>query len=335
MIKLLRTVSTRRLLAAVAGIVIAGCGATAIAVAATSGGPVPAPAALTDALHTALSGPQPAGVSARIAFTDNLVSATTLPQGMSNDPLLTGATGRLWETADELRLELQSDNGDAEVLVSHGTFWAYDPSSNTVYEGTLPQQKPHRVYTYALPTVAQIQARLAKLERHTTVSAATPTDVGGQPAYDVTVSPKQSGGLLGAVQLAFDATNGLPLSAAVFARGDSTPALQLSASSVSYGTVASSVFAISPPAGAKVVKLSGHAAGAAQQGSTSDHKPRVYGTGLDSIFVLRHAAKGAADAKQVIATELGTIIELTRGGVSYLIAGSVTPAAAEAVANTL
>src|SRR6185503_6678534 len=48
---------------------------------------------LADAIHDALAAPQPAGVTARIDFTNHPVDAASL-QGA--DPLLTGAKGRLW-----------------------------------------------------------------------------------------------------------------------------------------------------------------------------------------------------------------------------------------------
>jgi hypothetical protein len=72
----------------------------------------------------------------------------------------------------------------------------------------------------------------------------------------VRISPRHDGGLLGAVQLAFDASHGVPLEFAIYAAGDPTPVLALQATSVSFGPVAASVFAISPPAGAKVVRIS-------------------------------------------------------------------------------
>ncbi len=46
---------------------------------------------------------------------------------------------------------------------------------------------------------------------------------------------------------------GVPLRFAVYARGNSTPVLELKATDISYGAVAASDFAISPPPGAKVV----------------------------------------------------------------------------------
>src|SRR5205807_1161297 len=87
------------------------------------------------------------------------------------------------------------------------------------------------------------------------LTGAAPADVAGRPAYTVTVSPKPAGGLLGSVQLAWDALKGVPLRFAVYARGDSSPVIELAATGITYGPVSSGVFSISPPAGAKVVSV--------------------------------------------------------------------------------
>ena len=87
----LRRLSTRRLLAVI------GRALTAIAIATTSGPPVPAKQPLPVALRQALKAPEIKGVSARITFTNNLLDSSSLPGGT---PLLTGASGRLWATAD-------------------------------------------------------------------------------------------------------------------------------------------------------------------------------------------------------------------------------------------
>jgi outer membrane lipoprotein-sorting protein len=264
--KSLRTVSTQRLLAMIAGLVIAIAGGTAIAVAASGSGPVPAPKPLARAIHDALGGQSVNGISARITFTNHLISSTNI-QG--SDPILTGATGRLWLSNNhQLRLELQSDNGDAQIVVNNGSFWVYDPTANTVYEGKLPAgtgaANKHDATTAkkdTLPSVAQIQTDLNKALQHTVLSGAIPSDVAGQPTYTVRVTPKHDGGLLGAAELAWDSVHGLPLRVAVYARGDSTPVLELKATNISYGAVAASNFNISPPAGAKVVKVSTPGAG--------------------------------------------------------------------------
>jgi outer membrane lipoprotein-sorting protein len=256
--RFLRTVSTQRLLATLAGVVIAVAGGTAIAVAASSGGPVPRPAKLAQAVHSALAAPTVPGVSARITFTNHLIAASNI-QG--SDPLLQGGSGRLWlsPSTHQLRLELQSDNGDAQAVVSGGRFWVYDPGSNTVYAGTLPAgavSEHSSAKHEALPTVSQIQSEVNKLAQHMSVSGAIPSDVAGHAAYTVQVAPKHDGGLLGDAQLAWDAARGVPLRFAVYARGDGSPVLELKATQISFGQVPTSDFALKPPKNAKVVKVS-------------------------------------------------------------------------------
>jgi outer membrane lipoprotein-sorting protein len=251
----LRTVTTRRLLALIAGLVVAIAGGTAIAVAASSGGPVPRHKPLAQAIHSALAAPAVSGISADITFTNHLIDASNI-QG--SDPILSGAKGRLWLTGDHrFRLELQSDNGDAQVVVNHGSFWVYDPASNTVYRGKLPADTKARTSARheALPTIADIQKQLADLMSHASLSGAIPGDVAGQPAYTVRISPKHDGGLLGAGELAWDAIKGVPLRVAVYARGDNSPVLELKATGVTYGRVKNSVFNVSPPSDAKVVQV--------------------------------------------------------------------------------
>jgi outer membrane lipoprotein-sorting protein len=273
--KYLRTVSTRRLLAVLAASVCVIGGGTAIAVAASSSGPVPPTAGLADAIHTALSGPTVTGFSADITFTNHLIASADLQH---SDPLLSGASGRIWysPSQDRLRIELQSTNGDSEIVYDHGSFWITDPRSNTVYEGTLPSgsgtgdtgstgDTGHTGSTGDTgatgatgdtgPSVTTIQDRLNSLAQHLDLSAAIPGDTGGQASYSVRISPKHDGGLIGAAQIAFDALRGVPLDIAIYASGNPAPVLELQASNISYGAVDPSVFSVTPPAGDQVVKI--------------------------------------------------------------------------------
>jgi len=266
--KLLRTISTQRLLAIIAGLVIAVAGGTAIAFAAAGNGPVPPRESLAKALHQAAAAPAVTALSARISFTDNLIDSTAL-QG--TDPILSGASGRLWlsTATHELRLELQGQNGDAQVLVKNGAFSIYDPMSNTVYKGTLPTggSQSGKSATDTIPSVADIQSELKQLAQHIDIGGPYPRNVAGQPAYKVVMTPKHSGGLLGSVQLAWDAAHGVPLGISIYSVNSSTPVLELKATQISYGAVSSGVFKIHPPAGAKVVRIStpaGHAAAEAK-----------------------------------------------------------------------
>lgn len=262
--KYLRQISTRRLLALCAATVAVGAGATAIAMAASGGGPTPPPEPLPVAVHDALTAPTVQGVSARIQFTNHLISGSDV-QGA--DPILSGASGRLWATSDgHLRLELQADSNsegatsDSQVLSDGHRAWVYDSGSNTVFEGTLPAGHDGKDGTDATneqpPSLDQVKQDIAKLADHALLSGAEPTDLAGQPAYTVRVEPKQNGGLIGGAELAWDAVHGTPLRAAVYAKGDSSPVLELKVTDISYGAVPSSVFDISPPPDAQVTDVS-------------------------------------------------------------------------------
>jgi outer membrane lipoprotein-sorting protein len=280
--RFLRTVSTQRLLAIIAGVVIAVAGGTAIAFAAAGGGPLPPRESLAQALHQAAAAPSVNGIFARISFTDHLIGSTNI-QG--TDPILTGGTGRLWlsPATNELRLEIQGDNGDAQVVVKNGTFSIYDPMSNAVYKGTLPSQTAGsgtdtKSGTGTIPTVAQIQTDLSQLMQNVDVAGPMRRNVAGQPAYKVELSPKHSGGLLGQVQLAWDAAHGIPLGIAIYSTSSSTPVLELKATDISYGPQPKSAFKISAPAGAKVVRISTPAGHATAAANAKGHKRGKHAT---------------------------------------------------------
>jgi outer membrane lipoprotein-sorting protein len=279
--RFLRTAPTRRLLSVIAGVLVVIAAGATIAVAAAGNGPVPPPSPLAQAIHRALAAPSVQGISADIQFTNHLIGSTEI-QG--SDPLLNGATGRVWLSDDHrFRLELQGTNGDANVVVSNRSWWAYVPSTNTVYEGKLPadaRAHKHADKGHGLPTVAEIQGDVNRLAKHLGLSGAIPSDVAGRPAYTVTLTPKPDTGLLSSVQLAWDAFRGVPLRFAVYAHGDSSPVIELKATGITYGPVSSGVFSISPPAGAKVVQVSAPATAGAS-GVHPERAAKRHGRGHD------------------------------------------------------
>ena len=283
--KLFRALSTTRLVALIAVFVALVAGSAALAVAASGGGvgPIPPTKPLAAAIHDALAGPAPDGITAHITFTNKLFPSGALT-GAAGSALLSGATGRLWATNDGRgRLELQSSAGDVQIVWNADKVTAYDATSNTVYVFTLPTQAPpakNSADAGTPPALSEITKLLSDLSAQATVSDPQPDNVGDQPAYTVTVSPKHDGGLLGSAQLAFDAARGVPLKVAIYAQGSSTPALALEATHVAYGAVSPSTVDVSPPAGAKVVDLSSVASGKDQSG-TADQTKQV--SGLDAV----------------------------------------------------
>jgi hypothetical protein len=168
--------------------------------------------------------------------------------------------------------------------------------------------------------------------------------------------------------------------------------IQLEATDVSFESIPASVFEVSPPPGAKVVKLNPEG----ELGGHEGEKPQeivgkqaveaaldfplaapytlagqplnelraievdghsaalaTYGKGLGGIAVIESASEpgtrgdgsiGGASLPQVsidgvqaeeLETALGTVLRFSRGGVDYIVLGSVPAAAAEAAARAL
>jgi hypothetical protein len=403
-LSILRRLPLSRLLLLCGAVVIAGASA-AIATALGGAGPKPAPQPLAGAVHDALSAPPVQGVSARITFTNSLVSGSGV-QG--NSPLISGAKGRLWASSDgRVRLELQSNKGDLQLVYDGRTISYLDSSKGTVYRFALPDHQgtasagAGAPAPRGVPTVDQIQKFLTGLMTHATVSGAVPDDVAGRPAYHVKVSPSHDGGLLGGAELWWDAVHGVPLRLAVYATGRPDPVLELGVTSIQFGTVDSSLFSL--PSAAKVVQVrapTSPAARAQTRAAHSRHGARqasgtravqaalpfrlsapatlarlarsqvrtldwgghpaalvTYGQGLGGLAVVERKAdsspatppppaghdgtltlptvniNGARGTELV--TALGTVLQFQRGGVDYIVAGSVTGPDAEAAARGL
>jgi outer membrane lipoprotein-sorting protein len=333
-VNILRRLPLSRLLLLCALVVALGASATAIAFALGSG-PTPPPKPLAEAVHDALSAAPVEGVSASVKLTDHLLEGSELASGggeagqLSQSPLLSGASGRLWIAKDgRVRLELQAEKGDTQVLYDGHTVKVYDAASNTLYEytptahqasdcteSTSGQGTPttttlrycpeHKTGSGEIPSVAKIEEAIAKLGKHTIVSGATPTDIAGQPAYTARISPKESGSLIGGAELSWNAVHGVPLRAALYSSTSSSPVIELAASEVSYGPVDGSVFEFTPPADAKVevVKLPNKHDAKHAEGEANDSadKPKVttHGSGITGVAVLESKAKPGEKALQL------------------------------------
>jgi outer membrane lipoprotein-sorting protein len=379
-VNILRRLPLSRLLLLCALVVGLGVSATALAFALGSG-PTPPAKPLANAVHDALAGPAVEGVSASVQLTDHLLEGANLAGGegeagqLASSPLLSGASGRLWIAKDgRVRLELQAEKGDTQILYDGHTLQLYDAASNTLYRYTLPAREggssadgtssgdnsgsgspaEHR----EVPTLAKIEEAISHLNRHASVSGATPVDIAGQPAYTVRISPNEPGSLIGGAELSWDAVHGVPLRAAVYSSSSPAPVIELSATEISYGPVASSVFQFTPPAGATIDEVStagkdGSGSSSSSTGDASHPTVTTRGHGVTAIAVIEGKATESSQKPSVnlpeglpkvkingasateLPTALGTLLSFERSGVRYLLLGSVTPAAIEAVAKGL
>ncbi len=380
---ILRRLPLSRLLLLCGVVMAVGIGATALALAVGTG-PTPPPKPLADALHEAVTAPKVDGMSARIEFTNHLLEGANLASGgggggeasqLSSSPLISGASGRLWIGSEgHARLELQSEKGDTQILWDGKTASLYDASTNTVYryvptaettgsstqtgaDGSSASGPSSTTGTnpHGTPTVGEIEEGLAHAGEHANISPATPTDVAGQAAYTVRVSPRESGSLIAGAELSWDAVHGVPLRAAVYSTTSAAPVVELAATEVSYGPVASSTLDFTPPANAKVEEVTLPSKQDSGTTGSNEGKPHVttHGEGIGAIALLESPVKAGSKestesaleslpkvsidgtSASELPTPLGTLLTFERAGVRYLLAGSVTPASIEAFARGL
>jgi outer membrane lipoprotein-sorting protein len=250
--RFLRTASTPRLLTLLA-VTVALVLSAGFAQAALNGAEAPEPKPLDRAILDAVNAPEVAGVSARITFTNGLLPSGSLPNGGAS-PLAAGAEGRLWLAGDgRLRLELQSDAGDAQIVASGDRVTIYDSASETAY--VLPVERTQAEHEDEPASLADVRRGLDRLATAWSLSGAQPGTTADRPTYTVWIAPKDDGGLLGAAELAWDALNGVPLRAAVYAQGQDEPVLELAAEDVSYGKIDDATFEADLPEGTRVVEV--------------------------------------------------------------------------------
>jgi len=262
MLKFLRTGSLKALAAsalACFGLLAAGA---MIASGAASNDSKPAPKPLAQAVSDSFATKAVfTGVSARVTFTNRLLDSSGITGGA--DPMTGGGSGRFWaDPQGKFRIELQSDGGGGDVqIVSDGKqIWLSHGASGKAWKATLPQYD--KVSAPANddsdkwpPSVASVAKAIKALSGDANISAAQPDNIGGRPAYTVTITPTDTSGLFAGGRLSWDAENGAPLAVALLAKGQTEAVIDLRATSVDFGPVNSAVFAMAPPANAQSIDL--------------------------------------------------------------------------------
>jgi len=258
---------------AIAGAVLAG---SLISVAQASPGlPPRTPAQLLAQVADSVTPPLTGTVVETTSLGLPSLPGTADPTSIAS--LLTGShTIRVWYTGPRhFRLAVPESLSETDVIADGTTAWLWESTTNSVTEYTLPA---HRQAPMTAPTSAPLtpqqaaQQVLAAVGKTTTVRVDSNVTVAGRPAYQLVLAPKDSRSLVGQVQIAIDARNGVPLRLQVYARDASSPAFQVGYTAIQFVTPAPADLTFSPPRGAKVSHEnlgSQQASGSSQQGDTS------------------------------------------------------------------
>ena len=227
------------------------------------------PAQLLAALAAKTSAPPLTGTVVETASLGlPALPSTGDPASLSS--LLTGShTIRVWYSDPaHYRIAVPQSMSESDVIRNGSSAWLWDSTDNTVTHLALPSDAavPPLPSTPLTPQQAAEQA-LARVGPTTAVSVDRNVTVAGQAAYQLVLAPKSSSSLVGQVRIAIDAQHNVPLRVQVFAKGATSPAIQVAFTSVSFARPAPGNFAFSPPAGATVTQESAgsgsHASGQA------------------------------------------------------------------------
>ncbi|MEV6553157.1 DUF2092 domain-containing protein [Streptomyces sp. NPDC051597] len=173
---------------------------------------------------------------------------------------------------DKQKLSVLDKASEYSVVHSGDDVWAYDSASNEVYHSQRaadgkkgpaggaakghgrPGQAPESLP--ATPKALAEQA-LKGVDPTTSVTVDGTSHVAGRDAYQLVIKPKQSGSTIGAIRIAVDARNGVPLKFTLAPAGGGKAVIDAGFTKVDFGKPSASTFDFTPPKGAKVTQDDG------------------------------------------------------------------------------
>lgn len=214
------------------------------------------------------------------------------------------------------RVQLVQQLAEQDLVRNGSDVWTWDSAKRTATHVTLPAHATTPQDGTTTPAEIAKQA-VEGITPTTTVSRPTAVRVAGHDAWQITLTPKSSGTLVGAVRLAVDQQTGLPLRATVQAKGQDDPAVQVGFTSLSYGAPAARLFDFTPPSNAKVETKDLSAAGTHAEGDARHH--RTHAAGAEPTFT----GKGWSTIAELPA---GTVDQSSLGDDASGLLGQVTKA---------
>jgi hypothetical protein len=318
MIAWIRRAPAARLALAVAAAVAALAAAVVAAASVRAPADPPPHAPLGEVLALVADG-QDEPVSGRVGYTNDLVPSLDLGEDVVPSALLASGSGRYWADGGDVRVELQSDQGDTQLLGSSGSLSLIDAATG---------------FTAELPgggLVGGAGGDGSLGGPGWSVEGPEPVTTGGRPAYRLVLRPDDTSSLLAGIEVDVDAEHGAVLAAGVLADGHPLPVLGLRLHDVSFGGVGAGVFDVQPPPDAAAPAPLAALAGAGGPATV------VAGSGLSQILAWRGVGGGlpvwaAAEPVTVggrpareLATPLFTALLVEDGSETVLVAGVVPP----------
>ena len=235
------------------------------------------------------------------------------------------------------RLAVPGMMSETDLIRNGRQAWVWQSNSNTVTRMQLPAEAGQEAsHAAAMPSAVPLtpqqaaQQALKAVGPSTRVSVERTVTVAGEPAYQLVLSPRSSGSLVGRVTIAIDATKNVPLRVQVFARGAASPAFQVGYTSISFVKPAAANFSFTAPPGAKVkvVSLPAHSSRHMATGAKASGEPQVIGKDWLSVAVLPASALAGAMGTGSVSAAAGQAAQSAAGSGSGGSADSAAVAGA-------
>jgi hypothetical protein len=301
-----------------AGILAIGVAAAVATIPSASAAPVLAPRTAAQLLASV-------GQASHVQFTGTVVETASLglpslPSNLTGDSsspyaLLTGShTMRIWYgSPDHFRLSVPGTLSETDLVRDGGTLWEWESGSDDAAKFTVADKKVDDTRTAPLTPQQAASEALSEVGPTTTVSTDPNVSVAGQSAYELVLAPKSHQSLIGQVRIAVDSANGLPLRVEVFARGATSPAIQVGYTQVQFVAPASSELTFTPPPGSHVTSGQadhGHAPG---QSLGQETPMKTFGTSWLSVVQLPGSVLGQMSGKdqELTSALFGTAVNVS------------------------
>ncbi|MGK5730194.1 LolA family protein [Streptomyces sp. URMC 124] len=208
---------------------------------------------------------------------------------------------------DKQRLSIVERAAEYSLIRNGDQLWAYDSKSNTVHRSAAPQaakdakdahgakggkETPEELRGASPQDLAK--KTLAAVDDSTSVTVDGTAKVAGRDAYQLVLKPKQAESTVGAVRIAVDAKNGVPLKFTLAPKGGGKAVVEAAFTKVDFSRPSADTFAFTPPKGAEVTEDKGAKGG---KGGADDRKKGLDASGLSGMNVLGKSWTSIAEFK--------------------------------------
>jgi outer membrane lipoprotein-sorting protein len=246
-------------------------------------------------------------------------------------------TARVWYAGEtKARIALIGTQGETDVIRNGSDVYVWKSTEKKASHLTIPAGAADKHEQLSqVPSTPQeaADAALAAIDPTTSVSTTGAAKVAGRDAYELVLSPKDTGSLIGQVRLAIDAEKHIPLRVDVYAKNATSPAVRVAFQQISFAVPDNEQFVFKAPPGTTVTEGSvadiekqhqAAAEKAAAEKPKLSEEPKLIGKGWTTIVSAKlPKTDGSAESSQA-AGLVGMLPEVSGSwGKGNLFAGTL------------